>query len=124
VLPSLRRNVAANPSLAPLVRVAPCDWTSPADAAALGPPAGLVIAADVVWLEELVAPLVGALEAVTAPAGRVLLAYQSRSARVDAALWAALGRRFVAEPAAAAAAGEPPRGAQQLFWLRRREGAA
>ena len=48
---------------------------------------GIVVAADVVWLIELVRPLVRCLEALALP---VALAYQSRSTRVDRALFAAL----------------------------------
>lgn len=132
VLPALRRSVDANPSLSPLVSLAPLDWHSPRlppEAHAL-PPTGdgssssgssgrassgggrLVIAADCVWLEELVAPFVAALEAVaTTPADAVLLAYQSRSTRVDGLLFGLLQRRFEVRPAPElppGAAGLPP----------------
>jgi len=116
VLPSLQRNVAANPSLAPLLAVAACDWTDPAAGAQLGGPFGLVIASDCVWVAELVAPLVATLVAVVGPTTRVLMAHQSRSARVDALLWGQLHARFDRVPAAPLP-GEPARGALQLFWL-------
>lgn len=122
-LPALRANVAANPALAPLATVAACDWTAPDPAALLGH--GLVIAADCVWLEELVAPLVATLEAATAVSGGgappppVLLTYQSRSARVDALLFGLLAASFEVEPAEALP-GEPDRGKIDVYWLKRR----
>ena len=157
VLPALRRNIAANPSLAPLVTAAALDWTQPhASPALAGSSTGgggtssssgsggtsssssggggtssssggsggsgssggrLVLAADCVWLEELVHPFVAALEAAAAgPADRVLLAYQSRSTRVDGLLFGLLARRFSAETAPLLP-GEPPRGPIDLYWL-------
>jgi predicted nicotinamide N-methyase len=106
-LPALSRNVAANVDAlaavaAPPPRVAPLDWCalSPAALAAATPPAAppaLLLAADCVWLPELVAPFVAALDALaTAPDTRLLLVYHSRSAAVDATLWGALAAaRFV-----------------------------
>jgi predicted nicotinamide N-methyase len=126
VLPSLQRNVAAHAALAPLLTVAPLDWTAALGAeggveALLrrnGGPFGLVLAADCTWLEALVEPLVRALAAAVAPGtGRALLAHQRRSRRVDAALFAALEARFVVAPAPAPAPGEPPRGVIELYWL-------
>jgi predicted nicotinamide N-methyase len=126
VLPSLERNVAAHAALAPLVAVAPLNWTTAPGAEGSvqalllrnGGPFGLVLAADCTWLEALVEPLVRALAAAVAPGtGRALLAHQRRSRRVDAALFAALEARFAVAPASAPAPGEPPRGAVELYWL-------
>lgn len=126
VLPALRRNIAANAELAHLVTAAPLDWRQPrlpeAEAnqqRSAGSSGGrLVLAADCVWLEELVPPFAAALELAVAarPGGRALLAYQSRSSRVDELLFGLLRRRFDVE-AAAPLPGEPPRGCIDLFWL-------
>lgn len=140
-LPALRRNIAANPSLAHLATAAPLDWTAAAqDLAALGldsrgggssssseghsttttttsRPGRLVLAADCVWLEELMGPFVAALElAASGPHDRALLAYQSRADRVDRALFGRLERCLEVRPAAALP-GEPPRGHIDLYWL-------
>ena len=139
VLPALRRNIDANPDLEPLVSAVALDWRAPvvppaAAAAATATAAAtasssssgggggggvgrLVLAADCVWLEELVPPFVRNLElAAAGPHDRVLLAHQSRSRRVDAALFGLLGQRFEwrAVPPLPA---EPPRGPIDIYWL-------
>lgn len=130
VLPALRRNIAANPSLAQLVTAQALDWTQPHASPALrsagssrsgssSSRAGgrLVVAADCVWLEAMVSPFVDALQAAAAgPGDWVLLAYQSRSARVDDLLFDLLGRRF-SMTTADRLSGEPPRGPIDLYWL-------
>lgn len=127
VLPSLEQGVAANAGWGAhqLVSLAACDWSDPPrDAGALGlpgPPA-LVLAADCVWLEPLVSPFVSTLARLAGPHTRVLLAHQSRSARVDEALQLLLAAAgFVSEPVLLLP-GEPPRGKIELRWLRRLEG--
>mmetsp|Transcript_35740 Transcript_35740/g.90161 ORF Transcript_35740/g.90161 Transcript_35740/m.90161 type:complete len:141 (-) Transcript_35740:133-555(-) len=122
-LPALEKNVALNPSVAPLLRVEELDWcqlTGVSDT--LGGPFGLVIAADCVWLEHLVAPLVAALEALVDGRTKAIIAYQSRSARVDELLFGLLDRCFerVALPPAP---GEPPRGVIDLYALHRKDGS-
>ena len=121
VLPALRRNIAANPGLERLVSTAALDWRAPvvpAAAAATSSSHGrLVLAADCVWLEELVTPVVQALELSAAgPHDRVLLAYQSRSSRVDAALFGLLRQRFEVREVPPLPA-EPPRGPIDIYWL-------
>lgn len=133
VLPSLRHNIAANPGLAGLASAAPLDWRAPrlppaADRAAAAPGGGsagrLVLAADCVWLEELVQPFVAALElAAAGPADRALLAYQSRSSRVDGLLLGQLRQRFEVE-AVPPRPGEPPRGPIDIYWMTPRASAA
>lgn len=122
-LPALQANIDANPALAPLTTVAPCDWTSPNLSAIQGH--GLVIAADCVWVEDLVAPLVATLEAATQPtregaAPLVLFSYQSRSARVDDLLFKLLENTFKIERAEVLP-GEPDRGKIDIYWLKRRQ---
>ncbi len=86
-LPALARNVAANSALKDRVRVVPYDWTQPCPVQR----ADVVVAADCVWLRDLVAPFVAALDAAcAAPRGVVLLVHQTRSSAVDEALWATL----------------------------------
>ncbi len=124
-LPALRRNVAANAALAPLLRVATLDWHG-LSAAALAPltepPPALLIAADCVWLEALVAPFVAALDALTSDDTHILLVYQSRSAAVDAALWAALAAARLAPRDGVAPQPQPPgaeAAAPRVYLLRR-----
>lgn len=57
-------------------------------------PPSLVLAADVVWVESLVAPLVAALDALCGPRTVLLLAHQSRSHRSDNLLWGLLDPLF------------------------------
>ena len=134
VLPSLRKNAGLNKSAAGLISVRPLNWkqaaddwreiTSTAAADEQGPalssrPPGLVIAADCVWLEELVVPFVRALEAVAAqhPETKVLMAYQSRSQRVDDVLFSLLEKSFLRSPVPMLA-GEKSRGLIELYTLR------
>ena len=93
-LPALRRNAAANDTLAPRLAVRRLDWSRVSDAAeaatALRP--ALLLAADCVWLQPLVGPFVAAVDALVGDAADVtlLLVHQTRSAAVDDALWRAL----------------------------------
>ena len=124
-LPALEHNVKLNPSLAELATVVACDWYNP-DIASLrnankGNSFGIVIAADCVWVESLVAPLVSTFELVVRGAGsaetRVLLGYQSRSDRVDELLFGLLERSFIIE-SIEVLDGEPDRGKIDLYWLK------
>lgn len=143
VLPALQRNIAANPGLAGLVTAAPLDWLEPGTSPVIsrggsggggghcdstlrsggsgsscsGVGGRLVLAADCAWLEALVGPFVGALEAAASQQGdRCLLAYQSRSSRVDALLFGQLAAAFEVAPAQLLP-GEHPRGPIDLYWL-------
>ena len=78
------------------------DWTKPV----WDTPVDLVLAADVVWVEELIEPLVHALVAVTegignAPRPDVLMAHQMRSTRSDELLFSLLEPHFAVEALAA-----------------------
>ena len=91
VVPALRRNVALN---APCpCTVEPLDWRDVADRRRRDD-CGLVLAADCVWLPELVEPFVLTLAAVAPPGALVLLAYQERSTRVSDRLFAHLAPHF------------------------------
>lgn len=72
------------------------DWTDlPARGQILGTPCDLVLAADVVWLTDLVDPLLEVIRRVAAdnPACVTLMAYQSRSKLVDERLFRGLEAR-------------------------------
>ena len=77
------------------------DWTDlPARGQILSTPCDLVLAADVVWLIDLVDPLLEVLRRVAAdnPACVTLMAYQSRSKLVDERLFRGLeAKRFSCE---------------------------
>ncbi len=111
-LHNTRKTVDANPHLnASAISVVPIDWFDPQEL----PEVGLVLAADVVWVEELIAPLVATLRAATEqklpesvdPQSTfswmqsssvqhpiVCLSYQSRSTRADKVLFSALDELF------------------------------
>lgn len=87
-LPNARANVARNAGVlrGARVEVAPLDWYAPALPAGAPPPT-LVVGADVVWVTELIPPLVRALAAVCgagSPPAPALIAHQTRSRAGDA----------------------------------------
>ena len=97
-LPTLRSNaeetVAASPAGAfdgSSIGVHVLDWLKPS-LAGLGGPFALVLGADVVWLEALVAPFVATLAlALRAERGAIgVLAHQTRAEATDTALFAAM----------------------------------
>ena len=57
----------------------------------------LVVGADVVWLEELVPPLVSALDALCGPHTELLLSHQKRSEHTDRLLFSSLEKFFLME---------------------------
>lgn len=78
------------------------DWTAPSDVDALGP-IDVVLASDVVWVQDLIVPFVNTLARITAAgaegkAPTVLLSHQTRSTAGDEALFRELGAKgLVAE---------------------------
>jgi len=54
-----------------------------------------IIASDVIWIEELIEPLVRSMEVLATENTVILLAYQSRSFRADAAFFGYLTESFV-----------------------------
>ena len=112
-LPALQRNCAANEALAPRLRVRRLDWARHGDVAecAATRPA-LLLAADCVWLEPLVAPFVAAVDALMGPDTRLLLVHQTRSSIVDAALWRALHAARLLPAPEPPEPQEQPRGAE------------
>ncbi|XP_078428300.1 S-adenosyl-L-methionine-dependent methyltransferases superfamily protein [Wolffia australiana] len=98
VMPALRRNLKRNRAiLSRAPRHALLYWNNSDQIAALRPPFDYVIAADVVYIEESVAPLVSAMAALVAPRGVVLLGYQVRSPEAHALFWELCERTFFVE---------------------------
>ncbi|GFZ12892.1 S-adenosyl-L-methionine-dependent methyltransferases superfamily protein [Actinidia rufa] len=65
VMPALKRNLKRNKSvLGKSLKTAQLYWTKPDQINALSPPFDLVIATDVVYIEESVGPLISAMEAL------------------------------------------------------------
>ncbi|XP_059659799.1 uncharacterized protein LOC132306430 [Cornus florida] len=98
VMPALKRNLKRNkPVLGKALKTAQLYWTNPDHIKALGPPFDLVIATDVVYIEETVGPLISAMEALVRDTGVVLLGYQLRSPEAHGLFWELVGRVFDAE---------------------------
>ncbi|PKA61235.1 hypothetical protein AXF42_Ash006132 [Apostasia shenzhenica] len=88
VMPALRRNIKRNrPALPKNPKRAQLHWNSADQIRALNPPFDLVIAADVVYMEDSAAQLVSAMDALVAPDGAVLLGYQLRSPEAHRVFW-------------------------------------
>lgn len=127
VVPSLKRNRDLNIGTpAAAAKVQPLDWTRIIDdlpgVRALLPEGdnypALVLAADCVWVEELLQPFMDALDAVCGPETLAVLAYKSRSLRVDALLMHMLSIVFSVQPAPLLP-GETARGSIQIVHLTR-----
>jgi hypothetical protein len=69
------------------------DWLAPLPVD-LRKPVDVILAADVVWLTDLIEPLVNTLGGLASETTVILLAYQSRSKRADHLLFAALQLSF------------------------------
>lgn len=81
-------------------------------------PPRLVLAADCVWLADLVPAFVRTLQlAASQPGDLALLAYQSRSRAVDALLFGQLAAAGFGVEAAPPLPGEPDRGPIDIYWL-------
>lgn len=116
-LPSLHHNVALNKALVgERVSVEACDWTNPNDTVVKAP-WDVVIATDVVWLEELVEPFVDTLDTIVKfnPKCFILMSYQSRTRRVDELLFRGLSQRGFSTDVLPVVEQEPPRRKIQLF---------
>ncbi|KAH7651870.1 Calmodulin-lysine N-methyltransferase protein [Dioscorea alata] len=95
VMPALRRNLKRNrPSLPRTPKIAQLYWNNQAQIQALKPPFDLVIAADVVYLEESVEALVSTMEQLVKLDGAVVLGYQLRSPEAHQLFWEVCGRVF------------------------------
>ncbi|KAI8011785.1 Protein-lysine methyltransferase METTL21D [Camellia lanceoleosa] len=95
VMPALKRNLKSNkPVLGKTLKTTQLYWTNSDQIKALSPPFDLVIATDVVYIEDTVAPLVSAMEALIGDTGTVLLGYQLRSPEAHQLFWEICGRVF------------------------------
>jgi len=90
-LESLEQSIGRNQEgVTGTLNAAALDWTNLTAADALGPPYELLLLADVVWVMELIVPLVGMMRRLSGPATVVYFAYQSRSRLADETLFEAL----------------------------------
>ncbi|CAL5391526.1 unnamed protein product [Camellia sinensis] len=95
VMPALKRNLKSNkPVLGKTLKTTQLYWTNSDQIKALSPPFDLVVATDVVYIEDTVAPLVSAMEALIGDTGTVLLGYQLRSPEAHQLFWEICGRVF------------------------------
>ncbi|XP_021894293.1 protein N-lysine methyltransferase METTL21A isoform X1 [Carica papaya] len=98
VMPALKHNLKRNKrALGKALKTSILYWNNREQIRALNPPFDLVIAADVVYIEESVGQLVGAMEALVADDGAVLLGYQVRSPEADKLFWELCDSVFVIE---------------------------
>ncbi|ESQ44586.1 hypothetical protein EUTSA_v10003267mg [Eutrema salsugineum] len=88
VMPALKHNLKRNKAaLGKSLKTSIVYWNNKDQISALNPPFDLVIAADVVYIEESVGQLVTAMESLVAEDGAVLLGYQIRSPEADKLFW-------------------------------------
>ncbi|KAL8461185.1 hypothetical protein ACS0TY_031813 [Phlomoides rotata] len=88
VMPALKHNLKRNkPALKKNLKTAQLYWANDDQINSLKPPFDFVIATDVVYLEETVAPLIKAMERLVADHGVVLLGYQLRSPEAHKLFW-------------------------------------
>lgn len=118
-LPALRTNVDMNGShVGHRVSVDACDWTRPNESI-VSERWDIVLATDVVWLEELVDPFIDTLDRITKknPECRILMSYQSRTRRVDDMLFGGLAKKHFSVVPVPCVENEPPRQKIELFWV-------
>lgn len=95
VMPALKHNLKRNkPVLQKALKMAQLYWANEAQMKVLGPPFDVVIAADVVYMEESVPPLVETMEKMVADDGAVLFGYQLRSPEAHRLFWELCERVF------------------------------
>ncbi|KAL0306854.1 UNVERIFIED_CONTAM: hypothetical protein Sradi_6102700 [Sesamum radiatum] len=88
VMPALKHNLKRNkPALKKTLKTAQLYWGNEEQVKSLKPPFDFVIATDVVYLEETVAPLIKVMERLMADDGVVLLGYQLRSPEAHELFW-------------------------------------
>lgn len=98
VMPALKHNLKRNKSvLGKMLKIAQLNWTNSDQIKALKPPFDIVIAADVVYIEEYVAPLLAAMKQMVSDSGVVLLGYQVRSPEAHEMFWEQCYRIFHVE---------------------------
>ncbi|XP_073026014.1 uncharacterized protein [Primulina eburnea] len=88
VMPALKRNLKRNkPMLKKSLKTAQLYWENEEQMKSLKPPFDFVIAADVVYIEKTVGPLIQAMEGLLSDNGVVLLGYQVRSPEAHTLFW-------------------------------------
>ncbi|PON97839.1 Lysine methyltransferase [Trema orientale] len=98
VMPALKRNLKINkPVLAKTLKHSVLYWNNADQIKSLKPPYDVVLATDVVYIEESVGPLISAMEALVAEDGVVLLGYQLRSPEAHKLFWEMSERVFEIE---------------------------
>ncbi|XP_065873783.1 uncharacterized protein [Euphorbia lathyris] len=98
VMPALKHNLKRNKQvLGKMLKTSILYWNNEDQIKAQKPPFDFVIAADVVYIEESVSQLVGAMEALMADDGVVLLGYQVRSPEADKKFWEICREVFLIE---------------------------
>lgn len=98
VMPALKHNLKRNkPVLNKSLKTSVLYWNNREQISALKPPFDVVIAADVVYIEESTAQLVAVMEAMVAVDGVVLLGYQLRSPEAHKLFWELCEKVFVIE---------------------------
>ncbi|CAN7091371.1 protein N-lysine methyltransferase METTL21A [Brassica rapa] len=98
VMPALKHNLKRNKAaLGKYLKTSVVCWNNRDQISALNPPFDLVIAADVVYIEESVGHLVTAMESLMKEDGAVLLGYQVRSPEADKLFWELCGVVFEIE---------------------------
>jgi len=93
VVPALQKNAALNPGV--VVNAAALDWMDPEGCAALGR-AEVVLGADIVWMMELIAPMVHSMARLCTENTVIYFAYQSRSSSADELLFSSLQQTDIA----------------------------
>ncbi|XP_048127050.1 protein N-lysine methyltransferase METTL21A isoform X1 [Rhodamnia argentea] len=98
VMPALRHNLKRNkPVLHKTLKTSVLYWNNSDQIKSLNPPFDIVVAADVVYIEESVRHLVEAMAALVKSDGLVLLGYQLRSPEADKLFWELCEEVFVKE---------------------------
>uniref|UniRef100_A0A7N0VLC6 Uncharacterized protein n=1 Tax=Kalanchoe fedtschenkoi TaxID=63787 RepID=A0A7N0VLC6_KALFE len=88
VMPALKRNMKRNKqTLGKNLKIAQLYWENGKQMEALNPPFDVVVAADVVYIEESARHLVKAMEELVKDGGVVLLGYQVRSPEAHKVFW-------------------------------------
>lgn len=95
VMPALKHNLKRNkPVLNKTLKHSILYWNNRDQINSLNPPFDYVIATDVVYIEETVAPLLSTMEALLKDDGVVLLGYQLRSPEADKLFWELCDKAF------------------------------
>ncbi|CAN1844600.1 Protein N-lysine methyltransferase METTL21D [Linum perenne] len=88
VMPALKHNLKRNKqTLGKMLKTSILCWNNQDQMRSLNPPFDVVVAADVVYIEDSAVQLIGAMESLVADDGVVLLGYQLRSPEAHKLFW-------------------------------------